>query len=289
MSFSTLSRSGALLLAIAPTVACGQSSEPPARTVLDRHDFRQMSARFDLPGRLDEISGLAITPDGRLFAHDDERALVHEIDRLTGEVGKRFSAGDPPIRGDFEGIAIVGDRFFLVTSVGLLYELREAEDRAEAPYRVSDTELGASCEVEGLDYDPVDEALLFACKVSRPDRGAIVVHRVPLDPTRGALPPLLVPRSQLLDHGIEADFEPSAIAVDPTGTFLMVSAPIESLIEVDRSGRVVAGLRLSRVWHPQPEGLAFGPDGTLYIADEQNGQEAHITAYERVPERGPVR
>ncbi len=272
-------RFAALVVALAPGCVLSQQQLAPTTTVLDRYDFTRPTARHALPGRLDEISGLAVSPDGRLFGHDDERATVHEINPVTGDVGKRFSAGDPPIRGDFEGLAIVGERFFLVTSEGMLYEMREAEDRTAAPHRVSDLRLGGGCEIEGLDYDAVDDVLLLACKVMRPDPGAIVIHRVPLDPARGELPPILVARADLERHGVESDFEPSAIAVDPTGSLVMVSAPLESLVEVDRQGRVLAGLRLSRVWHPQPEGLAYGPDGTLYIADEQNGRDAHVTAY----------
>jgi uncharacterized protein YjiK len=276
---------GALLLSLQPVAAPRQD----AGTLADRYDFERGAMRFELPGRLDEISGLAMAPDGRLFGHDDERALVHEIDPEAGVVGKRFSVGVPPIRGDFEGIAVVGERFFLVTSAGLLYELREADDRTEAPYRASDTGLGRQCEIEGLDYDAVEDALLFACKTTVPERPAVVIHRLPLDPARGPLVPIEVARSQIAAHGIDPDFAPSSIAVDPTGTLVLASAPMESLIEVDRNGNVLAGVRLSRSRHPQPEGLAFGPDGTLYIADERNGQDARITAYERVAQDAPGR
>jgi len=275
---STPAAAAALLLAVVPTPAPAQHDG----NLLERYDFERRTGRFDLPGRLDEISGLAITPDGRLFGHDDERALLHEIDPVEGSVGKRFSAGDPPLAGDFEGVAIVGERFFLVTSTGLLYELREAEDRTPAPYRVSDTGLGSRCEVEGLDYDPADDVLLVACKATRPERGVLVVHRLPMDASRDPLPSIEVPRSDLELAGIDADFAPSAIAVDPTGTLVLVSALTESVIEIDRTGRVLAARRLSRDWHPQPEGLAFGPDGTLYIADEKNGQDPRITIYARV-------
>ena len=255
-------------------------------TLLDRYDFERRTSRFDLPGRLDEISGLAFTPDGRLFGHDDERGRVHEIDPGTGEVGKRFDLGEEMARGDFEGIAIAGERFFLISSRGLLYEFREAGDRESAPYRRTDTGVGASCEVEGLDYDPTDDALLIACKVASPDRGTIVVHRVPLDPTRTRIPSLMIPREQLSGLGLGEEFHASAIAVDPTGTFVLIAARQESLIEVDRDGRVVSGLSLSNNRHPQAEGLAFGPDGTLYIADERNGGNARLTTYARVEGTG---
>ena len=265
-----------LLLAIGPASASRQQ----ATTLIDRYDFEERSGRLALPGRLDEISGLAITSDGRIFGHDDERALVHEIDPEEGEVGKRFALGDPPISGDFEGMAIVGERFFLVTSGGLLYEFREAADRAQAPYRASDTGL-RGCEVEGLDYDQGDDALLLACKTTVPATDHLVVHRLPLDPARGALTPILVPRERLREHDIDPDFEPSAIAVDPAGTIVLSSATVEALVEIDRDGNVLAGVRLSRGRHPQPEGLAFGRDGTLYVADEQNGQDARLTWYAR--------
>ena len=114
-------------------------------TLLDRHDFRRRTSRFDLPGRLNEISGLAFTPDGRLFGHDDERGRVHEIDPGTGEVGKRFDLGEDMVRDDFEGMAIAGERFFLISSRGWLYEFREVGDRESAPYRVTDTGVGANC------------------------------------------------------------------------------------------------------------------------------------------------
>lgn len=283
MKRSLFFRSAALLITIGPTSASGQQPG----TLLDRYDFEQRSARFDLPGRLDEISGLAVTPDGRLFGHDDERALVHEIDPVAGEVGKRFAAGDPPLAGDFEGMTIVGERFFLVTSGGLLYELRETGDRSEAPYRASDTGLGGECEIEGLDYDPRDDLLLVACKSTMPARDHLTVHRLPLDASRGRLAPIMVPRSQLTEHGLDADFEPSAIAVDPAGTLVLASAPAEALIEIDRDGNLLAGVRLSRARHPQPEGLAYGTDGTLYIADEKNGRDARITSYAPVAARGP--
>lgn len=263
------------------------SSSPPS-TLLDRYDFSKRTARFDLPGRLDEVSGLAFTPDGRLFGHDDERGRVHEIDPETGVVGKRFDVGEDMVRADFEGIAIAGDRFFLISSRGLLYEFREGRDREAVPYRMTDTGVGADCDAEGLDYDEVEDALLIACKASTPDRGVIVIHRLPLDPERARLPPLTISKEQLGAHGLGEDFDPSAIAVDPTGTLVLLSGRHEAIIEVDRAGRILAGFALSDDRHPQPEGLEFGPDGTLYIADEKNRRDARMTVYARLPAGPPA-
>jgi len=277
---STVAGRTALLMALGSAAIPAQCQDPP--TASYGYDFGQRSGRFDLPNRLDEVSGLAFTADGRLFAHDDEVGTLHEIDIAEEGVGKRFYVGADRVRGDFEGLAIVGDRFFLISSLGLLYEFREADDREASPYRVTDLGIGSSCEVEGLDYDAEDDALFVACKRVTPDQGAIVIHRVPLDPERERLSPILVPKSQLSGLNLGSNFSPSAVVVTPRGTLILVAAAEEKLIEVDRSGRIVAGVRLSGNRHPQPEGLAIGPDGTLYIADEENGQDARITLY--VPE-----
>jgi uncharacterized protein YjiK len=247
--------------------------------VLGLFDLESPAATFEMPGRLDEISGLAVTPDGRLFAHDDERGTVHEIDRATGEVGKRFSIGDPPLRGDFEGLAIVGERFFLVTSAGLLHEFREVDDRETSPHRVTDLGVGGVCEVEGLDYDARSDLLLVACKVTSPDRGSIIIHRVPLDPDRPRPGSLDIPRVQLAAFDLGTEFQPSSVAVTPAGTLLLTSAAPEGLIEVDGAGRVIAGVDLPGRGHPQTEGVALGPDGMLYLADERNGQPGRVTKF----------
>lgn len=269
---------GIIVLFAAAFSAVPAAAQEPG--LLSRYDLGTRSLRADLPGRLAEVSGLAITPDGRLFAHDDERAWVHEIDVETGEVGKRFMFGSQTARDDFEGMAIVGERFFLISSGGLLYESREGADREEMPYRVTDTGVGRHCEVEGLDYQANWDELLILCKTSTPDRGTIVLHRLPLDPDKERRPPIEISRSLLGAFGLSSDFHGSAVVSDPSAhSLILVAAREEAMIEVSEEGEIIAGVKLARRRHAQAEGLAIGPDGTLFIADEQNGRSARITMY----------
>ena len=272
----------ALVVLSIPVTALAQ--ETPPRDViplLEQYDFERRLDHFDLPDRLAEISGLAFTSDGRLFGHDDERGRVHHIDTSAGDVGARFSLGARTVRDDFEGLAIVGERFFLISSAARIYEFREVEDRGSSQFVVSDTNLGRRCEVEGFDFDPSEDELLIACKEARPDDGFIVVYRWPIDPLLEMPSPIRIDKDELAAFDLDDDFDPSAVTVTPSGTILLLAGRQESLIEIDRAGRILAGVELSANRHPQPEGLAFGPDGTLFIADERNGRAARITAYGR--------
>ena len=45
---------------------------------------------FILPKSLKEISGLAVSQDGRLFGHDDERSVIYQLKPVNGKIIKKF-------------------------------------------------------------------------------------------------------------------------------------------------------------------------------------------------------
>ncbi|HWA62901.1 MAG TPA: hypothetical protein VG939_16085, partial [Caulobacteraceae bacterium] len=122
-------------------------------------------AQWRLPKRLREISGLAATPDGRVMGHDDEAGVIYEIDVATGETVKRFCLGQPPIKGDFEGLAIAASgEFYLTTSGGRVHRFREGEAGAVVPFETFETGLRRTGEIEGLAWCDGEDALILACK-----------------------------------------------------------------------------------------------------------------------------
>lgn len=279
----TLRAAFLLVLGLAGAAPAGpptaEAQDP--RSLTARYDLRRHLARFDLPHRLDEVSGLAFSPDGRLWAHQDESGIVFAIDPETGNVDDGFTLGSPdaPVRDDFEGLAVAGDRFFLVSSRGLLYEFRRVPEDEATPARVTDTGLGRGCEVEGLTFDAATASLLLACKTVSAHSDEIRIHRLPLDPRAPVPPPVRVPFRQFEPFGLRS-VHPSGIDVDPaTGTFVLVAAREEAILEISPEGRILSVFGLGRGRHPQAEGVAFGPDGRLYIADERSPRRAHLTVY----------
>jgi len=98
-------------------------------------DENNLLQQWALPDKLEEISGLALTTDQRLLAVTDEVAIVYEIDFHKGHLLKAFALGKPTVRGDFEGIAVLNDVIWLVTSEGLLYSTLEGENGERVSYR----------------------------------------------------------------------------------------------------------------------------------------------------------
>lgn len=239
-------------------------------------------AQWVLPPALQEISGLALTRDGRLLAHDDEVGQVWEVDYRRGVLVKRFSLGPAAVRGDFEGMTVAHDVVFLLASNGKLYEFPEGRDGEQVAYKVHDTGLKKQCEFEGVAFDPGSDALLLACKHvhDKAVRGALVIYRWSLKSDGGApLSRLTVPLAGMIAPNGWTNLEPSDITVDPlTGNYVLVASKEKALIAVTPAGAPVFAHPLP-AGHSQPEGVAITKDSILLISDEGGQGPGIITLY----------
>lgn len=240
-------------------------------------------ARWVMPQILAEISGLALTPDGRLLAHGDETAEISQIDYRRGVIVKRFLLGDKVLRGDFEGITVVDDRIFMMTSDGHLYEFREGQNKAQVPYIVHDAHLGKECELEGVVYDRNINALVMPCKVVKlPElEGQFVMYKWSLDSTANPrVTHINVPLKSVIGSENWDSFHSSDITIDPkTGNYVLVAAQEKGLIVIKPTGEGVSARELDDV-HNQVEGVAITRDGVLILSDEVGkSKPAAITLY----------
>lgn len=239
---------------------------------------------WELPKALQEISGLAVDGAGRVFAHDDERAIIYQLDPAAHRVVKRFSFGQPAVRGDFEAIAVVGAQLILSTSDGVLYAGAEGKDGESVPYVSQATGAGRLCEVEGMAYEQEDRALLFACKVprNRALAGHLALLRWSLE--RKALDPqprLFLPLSDVTRGLRTPGFHPSELVRVPRdGHYLVLSGREHAIAEITEAGKVVAVARLRHRDHPQAEGLAISAEGALLVADEGAGGRGTVRVYQ---------
>lgn len=278
-----------LVAACAAVCACAEDGAPAARAQTQSEAATLFAARPDaqwrLPHRLAEISGLALTPDGRVLAHDDEAAVIYEIDGRHGRLVKAFALGDAPLRVDFEGIAVTPDgAVFVTTSTGQLYRFREDEDGARVAYERFDAGLAHVCEIEGLAFDPASGSLILACKTlhgSDMDAALALFAWSPARPNTAAQPWMTVSREALAALGAPP-LSASGVELDPaSGRVLVLAARERMLVELSREGEPLSARRLG-AGHRQAEGIALSPDGALLISDEAGDIErALLTRYGR--------
>jgi uncharacterized protein YjiK len=256
-----------------------------AENMLDRYEFSaETSQQWRLPDKLNEISGLALTGDGRLLAVTDEAAIVYELDHSGGRLVKAFALGEPTVRGDFEGIASSDSRLWLVTSEGVIYETTEGEDGERVAYDKYQTGVGASCEIEGLTYRRSDSMLLLLCKniKKKSDLESLVIFawstssRKIVGEETIALPDRDIATALRMTR-----LNPSGIAIDETsGNLLIVAARQRAVIALDAGGRLLSARVLPlAARHRQAEGIAILPSGDILIADEGGGHRARLAIY----------
>ncbi|MGE3930653.1 MAG: SdiA-regulated domain-containing protein [Hyphomonadaceae bacterium] len=282
----------AALLAASLSASCEGASTPqneaPSPSETATLFGAAPEAQWRLPDRLAEISGLALTPDGRLLAHDDERAVIYEIDAERGRLAKAFALGDPPLAGDFEGIAVTNaGAIYMTTSTGLLYRFEEGGDGAHVSFESFDTGLEQICEVEGLAFDRASGSLILACKDQHASdvNDAIALYAwTPARPNQAARPWMIVPRAAMQAVGAPRRVSPSAVEIDAaSGRVLVLAARERMLIELSREGEALSARRLGE-GHGQAEGVAVLSDGALVISDEAGQIErASLARYGRRP------
>lgn len=261
------------------------SVHPQAQTesVLSSYRLdRGPSAEFRLAGKLREISGLAASPDGYVFAHDDEYGIIYQIDPQSGNLLKAFALGDRTIESDFEGVAVVDDRLFLVNSDGRLFETREGDNGERILFNTYGTGVGRRCEVEGLAFEPADRTLLIICKTPRDKdlEDQIAIFRWSVDTREMAADSLLlIPTKSLTDALSTRRIQPSGLERHPSGHYIIVAAAESVVIEITPSGAIVDAVTLPKRSHRQVEGITFLPDGRLIMADEGGRRRARLTQY----------
>jgi len=267
-------------------------------TSIDSYTFgEEPDCVYKLSKKLHEISGLAMSADGRLFAHDDESARISQLDYTSGKILKSFLVGKKTLRKDFEGLAIAHHLFYLVSSDGTLYEFEEGKDGKHVDYKKFKTQLELKNNVEGLCYDPTTDALLLACK-GNPGKeysGSKAIYSFSLSAKKLSKKPKLKISIEDISKRVEKNFSqkiadffqlseetfaPSGIELhQKKETLFILSAKGRLIVEVSREGELLDLTLLNKKYHTQPEGITFTPEYDLIIADEGVNDKATLSIY----------
>ncbi|WP_116107557.1 SdiA-regulated domain-containing protein [Lewinella sp. IMCC34191] len=249
-----------LLYTCAPPPAFGQFT----------YQVQSPELLVELPDELEEISGLTLDGDD-LLAIQDENGIIFRVSTVDGSIKERILFGDD---GDYEGVALVGEDIWVAKSDGHLYQVTAAGQPDQEVTRHK-TWLDQDYDVEGLYYDASNERLLLACKKDPPGNGMPKENRYvfSFDLATSQLakePAFTFPRYN--------KFSPSGLAIHPqSGDLYLTSSVGKQLAVVSTEGEIDMLINLPRKHFPQPEGICFDKDGTMYISSEaRDGKPGRI-------------
>jgi uncharacterized protein YjiK len=249
-------------------VACGLGDYPSPQGY--RLDKPQKS---ELGKSLNEISGIAYNQaDTSLLAISDSKKKVFEIS-LKKQKLQDFTDNVVPADQDLEDLEVVGGQVYLLSSKGLIYKVPA---HAKDTTGVSGYELNVQGQndFETLYYDPSVNGLIMICKSCSFEKGkhTRTAFRFDLDTKTfdsTAFYTISTDDVKKLMKNDNAKFDPSAAAINPLNKRLYILSSAGNLLVVtDTKGKVIEAYNLNPDEHPQAEGIAFAPNGDMYITNE---------------------
>lgn len=253
-----------------------ETVDPPSAAI-------NIQKKWELPEDLREISGLSYLDGERFACIQDETGVVYVYNTATSAVEKeiRFAGA-----GDFEGLAMVGNTAWIVRSDGHLYEVNISEGRPAT--KEYDTHLTADYNIEGLCYDAKNNRLLLAPKDGEPGNSDYKgIYAFDLATKKLAKEPVM--KLNMTDERLLAGakkkkkgpFMPSAITIHPgTGDYYITDGRNSKLLVMNENGEISTLYQLDKNEFAQPEGIAFTPEGELFISNEGPKEPGNILKVE---------
>ncbi len=228
--------------------------------------------RKELGKVLNEISGLTYNPDDNtLLAISDSRQKIYAINFRTqklSDYAKKFFD-----QKDFEDLVKLDSVVYVLISNGTILEV---------PLKVNDSEntivhsfwLPGKNDFETLYYDSAANGLVMICKACADEKGQDIRNAYRFDLASKKFDSSVYysinskdVKALLKDN--DAEFKPSAAAINPKDKRLYILSSAGLLMVIaDTKGNVLEAYRLHPDHHPQAEGIAFTPKGTMFVANE---------------------
>ena len=250
---------------------------------LRREDFKEeytIQQKWDLPDRLEEISGMDFIDDNLMAAIQDEEGIIFIYNLNSKKIEQEVKFGKS---GDYEGLAIVNNDAFVLRSDGILFEIKDYLRKSPKVTKY-ETFIKAKHNAEGLCADLKNNRLLLAVK----DRDPLSNN------TKGIYAFDLKSKKLLKTPAFAIDLEdpifkdvktknkltvmmPSEVNVHPkTGEIYITDGRNPKLLILSPEGRSKKLYLLKREQFYQPEGIAFRKSGDLFLANEGHSDPGNI-------------
>lgn len=229
--------------------------------------------RMELGKALNEISGISYNQnDSSLLAISDSKERVFDLNIKTKKL-KDYTEKIVEPNSDLEDIVKIDTAIFLLMSKGVLVEVPDKGPDTTG-IKMYDLGLSGSNDFETLYYDASANGLVLLCKTCSREKGTGVRTAFRFDlrtRTFDSSALFTISRGEIknLLKNADAKFEPSAAAIHPLNKRLYIlSSAGHLLVITDTRGQVSEAYDLNPDLFPQAEGIAFAPNGDMYISNE---------------------
>jgi hypothetical protein len=178
-----------------------------------------------------------------------------------------------PPDSDLEDILALDSSIYLLSSRGTIFEvpLTSKDSSGVIPYSLN---LQGQNDFETIYYDPTADGIIMVCKTCAFEKGnhsrsafRFDLKTKSFDTT--AFYSINTEEVKKLMKDNDAKFDPSAAAISPINKRLFIlSSAGNLLIVTDTRGKIIEGYKLNPDKFPQAEGIAFAPNGDMYISNE---------------------
>lgn len=228
--------------------------------------------KFFMPESLLEISGITFYKGKKdtIYAIQDEQGRLF---RLAWGEKKQYNAKFGK-QGDYEDLAIINDRVWILKSNGSLFSFPFADAIYEEVDSVIEwKDVVPKDEYEGIYGDEATDNLYILCKNCDSDDAknfitGYIIHAGDSVYQTGSFK-IDVNDIKSFTGKVKRGFRPAALAKNPvTSDWYMISSVNKLLVVADNNWKIKEVAQLNGNIFNQPEGLAFDADGDLYVSNE---------------------
>ncbi|WP_436491657.1 hypothetical protein [Chitinophaga sp. ARDCPP14] len=227
--------------------------------------------RYRVRESMQEISGIELFPDEhKIMAINDEEGRIYQLDVLAKEPYPHFKFAKD---GDYEDICHTDSGWFVLKSNGSLFQVHGLFTDSVYSDHHKMPKTGKK-EFETTYYDSAHNGIVMICKNCEDDKrhGVTSAYRFDLATKTFDTTAVYKFNNQEIARLAGSDmrfFKPSAAAIHPIEKRLYIIASVNGLLVIaDLQGHVQEAYNLKHRLFLQPEGLAFAPNGDMYISNE---------------------
>ena len=262
------------------TISCGRKST-------NTPDYDLQHPEVTLLGNiLNEVSGICYydkAGDSALLAVVDSKEKVFKLEMKVPRL-KDYTEKVLPSNSDPEDVIKIDSSLFVLLSRGII---KEIPDKAQdtAGIKTYSLNLPGNNDFETLYYDPSVKSLIMMCKACEHERkaGIRTAYRFDLATRTFDSSTFFTIEKDAVKAILKdanAKFDPSAAAIHPINKRLYILSSAGNLLVItDNRGTVMDALSLNPDDFPQAEGIAFAPNGDMYISNEKKHGEPTLLRF----------